>query len=57
MVSRNPRAGNQRWIFSLTESVFTPKIGEQEPIALLVLKLYVGVSFENGAFWTCGLLF
>jgi len=38
LASKNPRAGNGRWIFPETESVLILKIGDGEPLSLSVLK-------------------
>ena len=55
--SKNPRAGNRRWIFPETESVLTWKIGERQPLFLAVLKFVVEVPFEKWRVSSSTLLF
>ena len=52
--SKNPRAGNRRWIFPETESVLTWKIGERQPLFLAVLKFVVEVPFQKWISWDTG---
>ena len=55
--SKNPRAGNRRWIFPETESVLTWEIGERQLLFLAVLKFVVEVPFEKWRVSSSTLLF
>ena len=55
--SKNPRAGNRRWIFPEKESVLTWKIGVRQPLFLAVLKFVVEVPFEKWRVSSSTLLF